>query len=105
MLEAAVSGCGALFCHPRLAELAALLFGGAAPDAGFLVCGQGELEALAGDAASGADTARGLDLLERVAGDSDGKEHVGVRVATRRTGAPGVKVPIVSTNPGESHGL
>ena len=36
----------ALLGEPDLAQLAALLFGGAAPDAGFLVGGEGELEAL-----------------------------------------------------------
>ena len=40
------AGVEALLGEPRLAQLAALLFGGAAPDAGLLVGGERELEAL-----------------------------------------------------------
>jgi len=65
-----------LFGEPGFAELAALLFGRAAPDAGFLVGGQGELEAFVGDGAGGADPPGGFDLLQRGPGGPDGEEDV-----------------------------
>ena len=85
--EASPSAGGALLGEPRLAELAPLLLGGAAPDARLLVGGQGELEALVVHVARGADALRRLDLLERRTGGPDGEEDVGVGVTTCRIAA------------------
>ena len=67
--------------QPLLAQLAALLLGGAAPDARVLVGGQGELEAGGLHGALAADGLGRLDLLDGRAGGADREEQVGVGVA------------------------
>ena len=74
----------ALLGQPALAQLAALLLGGAAPDAGLLVGGQGELEALGVHRAHRADPLGRLDLVEGEAGGADGEEEVGIGVPAQR---------------------
>src|SRR3954452_19434794 len=69
--------------EPRLAELAALLLGGAAPDAGVLVGDEGEVEARRLGEALAADGLGLLDLLDCGTGGADREEEVGVGVAAR----------------------
>ena len=76
----------ALLGEPRLAQLPPFLFGGAAPDARFLVRGERELEALLADGARGADPLGRLDLLECGPRAPDREEHVGVAVADTPSG-------------------
>ena len=68
--------------QPRLAQLAALLLGGAAPDAGLLVGGQGEVEARLLRLAAAADPLGRLDLVDGRTGRADGEEEVGFGAAT-----------------------
>src|SRR5207237_7156221 len=99
----ALAGGAALLRQPRLAQLAAFLFGRAAPDPRVLVGRERELEALLVHVAGGADASGSLDLLEGRAGAPDGEEDVGVGIAARRLPAPRVHVPVVSSDPGERH--
>ena len=77
------SGGAALAGDVLLAELAALLLGGAAPDAGVLVGGEGVLEAQALGLALAADGLGVLDLLDGRAGGADREEEVGIGVTAR----------------------
>src|SRR5689334_22411893 len=94
---------GDLVAHPGLAELAALLLGGAAPHTGLLVGGQGELEALAGDAALRADVLGRGDLVECETGGADGEEELRIGVPAGRSVPPGPEIPVVCADPGERH--
>ena len=85
------SGGAALAGDVLLAQLAALLLGGAAPDAGVLVGGEGELEAGALGVALAADGLGVLDLLDGRAGGADREEEVGIGVAARGVAAPLVR--------------
>src|SRR5690242_11162708 len=76
----AASGAAALLRHPLAADLAALLLGGAAPDARVLVGQEGELQAGLADLALAADGLGVLDLLDRRAGGPDREEQIGVGV-------------------------
>src|SRR5580658_2071214 len=80
-------------CEPGLAELAALLFGGAPPDARLLVRGQCELQAGLDGLTRTADPLGRLDLLERRPGGSDREEEVRLGVATGRHLAPVFGIP------------
>ena len=82
------SGGAALAGGVVLAQLAALLLGGAAPHAGVLVGGEGVLEARGLGVALLADGLGAVDLLDRGAGGADGEEEVGVGVAAERDVAP-----------------
>ena len=77
------SGGAALASDVLLAQLAALLLGGAAPHAGVLVGGEGVLEARGLGLALAADGLGVLDLLDGRAGGADREEQVGVGVAAR----------------------
>ena len=66
--------------EPGLAELAALLLGGAAPDARLLIGVERELEALAVHRTDLADLLGRLDLVEGDAGGAHREEQLGVRV-------------------------
>src|SRR5690606_18906351 len=73
-----------------LAQLAALLLGGTAPDAGVLVGGDGELETRGLGVALVADGLGVGDLLDRRAGGADREEEIRIGVA-----AGGVATPLV----------
>ena len=88
---------------PALADPTALLFGEAAPHAGFLVGRQRELEALTGDRALAAHALRRFDLVEGDAGGADREEQFGTRVPARGAVAPRLRVPVVRANPGQRH--
>ena len=106
MTGAAASECGALRAtrrQPRLAKLAALLLGGAAPDARLLIGGEREVEAGLERFARTADTLGRLDLVEGGAGRADGKEEVRFGVAASGRTPPVVRVPIDGPVPHESH--
>ena len=81
-------GGAALAGDVLLAELAALLLGGAAPHAGVLVGGEGVLEARGLGLALPADGLGVLDLLDGGAGGADGEEQVGVGVPAQGDVAP-----------------
>ena len=89
--------------QPRLAQLAALLLGGAAPDAGLLVGGQREVEAGLERLAGTADALGRLDLVDGRAGRADGEEEVRFGVAAGGRAPPVVRVPIDGPVPHESH--
>src|SRR5687767_10200792 len=89
--------------HPGLAQLAALLFGGAAPDPGLLVGGEGELEAGGLRVARLADGLGGVDLLEGGARGADREEEVRIGVSTGGVQSPVVLVPVDRSAPGEGH--
>src|SRR5581483_1170902 len=89
----------ALTGQPGLAQLAPLFLGRPAPDARFLVGGEGELEARALHVALGAHRFGGGDLLERDPGRPDREEQVRVRVATGRARSPVGKVPLDGAGP------
>src|SRR5205807_3117234 len=78
----------ALAGQPRLAQLAALLLGGAAPDARLLVGGEGELEAGPLDVAGPAHGLGRLDLVDGRPGGAHGEEEIGVGVAAGRLKPP-----------------
>jgi hypothetical protein len=72
----------------RTAELAALLLGGAAPDARVLVGGDGELEARRSWRRTAADGLGVVDLLDRRTGGAHREEQVRIGVATGGGAAP-----------------
>src|SRR5688500_18799539 len=92
---AGLGGGAALAGQPLLAKLAALLLGGAAPDAGLLVRLQGELEARGLGLAAAADGLGVLDLAKRHPGGADGEEEIRVDAAAARSITPVVGVPVV----------
>ena len=89
--------------QPGLAQLAALLLGGAAPDARLLVGGQREVEAGLERVAGVADTLGGVDLVDGRAGRANGEEEVRFGVAAGGGAPPVVRVPIDGPVPHESH--
>ena len=100
------SECGALrtACgQPRLAQLAALLLGGAAPHARLLVRRQCEVQAGLERFAGAADALRGLDLVDGRAGRADREEEVRFGVAAGGHPPPVVRVPVDCPVPHESH--
>src|SRR5699024_7946906 len=82
------SGALALTGGVLLAQLAALLLGGAAPDAGVLVGGECVFEAVVLGLAFGADGLGVLDLFDGGTGGAHGEEQIGVGVATGRMTTP-----------------
>src|SRR5262249_22854622 len=101
--EVELAGGATLLREPGLAQLAAFLFGRAAPDARLLVGGERELETLVVHVAGGADSPGRLDLLEGGPGAADREEDVGVGIAARGATAPRVHVPVVGPDPSERH--
>ena len=97
-------GGAALAGEPGLAELAALVLVGAAPHAGLLVGGEGELEAGALHLAVPAHELGRRDLLDGGPGAPHGEEQVGVGVTAGGLVSPVVGVPLEGTAPGECHG-
>ena len=87
------SGAAAAGGQPGLAQLAALFFGGAAPDAGLLVGGQGEVEAGLVGVAGAADPLGRLDLVDGGPGRADGEEEVRFGVAAGGRAPPVVRRP------------
>jgi hypothetical protein len=78
----------------RAANNSAFLFGGSAPNAGFLVAGQCIFEALALHWASGADGFGVSDLFEGDTGLSDREEDLWVGVFAGRHIAPVIGIPV-----------
>src|SRR4051812_47536057 len=95
----------ALLGEPALAQLAALVFRGAAPHAGFLVGREREFETLTLYRTLLADRLGGVDLVDGETGGPDREEELRIGVATRGAIAPLVGVPIVRADPSESHGF
>src|SRR5207248_6407211 len=87
------SGRPAALGQPRLAQLAALLLGGASPDACFLVGDQGELEARGLRFAGGTDPLGRRDLVDRRSCGADGEEKVGIGIPAGGEPSPVVGVP------------
>src|SRR5664280_818729 len=97
------SGCPTTGGEPRLAELAALLLGGGAPDAGLLVGGQGEVETGLLDLATAADPLGRLDLVHRGARGADGEEQIGLGAPAGSELPPVTFVPLDRAIPHEGH--
>ena len=89
--------------QPGLAQLAALLLGGAAPDARLLVGGQREVEAGLERVAGAADALGRFDLVDGRAGRANGEEEVRFGVAAGGRASPVVRVPVDGPVPHESH--
>ena len=85
------AGGAALTGGVLLAQLAALLLGGAAPDPRVLVGGEGELQAVPLSVALAADGLGVLDLLDGRTGGADREEQVRVGVAAGGRAAPFVR--------------
>ncbi len=89
--------------QPGLAQLAALLLGGAAPDARLLVGGQREIETRLERVTGMADALGGVDLVDGGPGRANGEEEVRFGVAAGGRAAPVVRVPVNCPVPHESH--
>lgn len=84
------------FRSPFAAQDAALVLGGGAPNAVFLVRSDGELQAGLLGGAGATELLGSLDLLDRSSGHADGEENFRIKIETRGVVTPLQVVPMMA---------